>query len=341
MSAAMPATASPSTTETLVSVVIPVYQGERFILGAVQSALRQTHRSLEVWVVDDGSTDATLERLATVDDPRLNVLRQANGGAGAARNAGIARARGRYVAFLDGDDRWLPRKIETELAVLERAAEPVAIAYSSHYAVDDRGRLLHASPVRRHTGSAFDLLIDGEDFLMPSLCLFDRRIFDAVGTFDTRGYHEDYEFILRATRRFPIYSTGRRLVVYRQTIGGKCRRILTDYEAARSAELSVVSELGPLLSAGQASRLRDNVVRSLYVRFLMYGFDDHARRLIGEVDLAGLPSSVKGRLGWIFAKTGLNLIAPARLTVQSFHRVATQGWWKRRLAAAGLDLRYE
>ena len=337
----MTAPPAPPTAETLVSVIIPVYQGELFVLGAVRSALAQTHRALEVWVVDDGSTDGTLARLATIADPRVHVLRQANAGTGAARTAGLARARGRYVAFQDCDDRWLPEKIETELAVLKHAAAPVAIAYSSHYAVDDRGRLLHASPVRRHAGNAFELLIDGEDFLMPSLCLFDRKVFDAVGTFHPDSYHEDHEFILRATRRFPIYSTCRRLAVYRQTIGGKCRGILNDYEAALGAELSLLSELGPLLSPGQARRLRDNVLRSLYFRFLMYGFDEHARRLAGSLDPAGFPSSVKGTLGWIFAKTGLNLIAPARLTVQRFHRLARQGWWQRRLADSGLELQYD
>jgi glycosyltransferase involved in cell wall biosynthesis len=341
VSTAAEATWALPTTEALVSVIIPVYQGQDFIVGAVQSALRQTHRALEVWVVDDGSTDASLERLAAVADSRLFVLRQPNAGAAAARNAALARVRGRYVAFLDCDDRWFPDKIATELAILEDAPEPVAIAYSSHYAVDDRGRLLHAAPIQRHGGPAFDLLIDGEDFLMPSLCLFDRRVFDEIGTFNPRSYHEDHDFILRTVRHFPIYPTGRRLAVYRQTLRGRCRSILANYDAARRAELSLIDDLASVLSPTEADRLRENVVRSLYLRFLMYGFDEHARRLARDVDVRGLRGSVKGRLGWLHAKTGLNLMAPVRESVQTFHRAVRQGWWRRHLAHAGLELRYE
>jgi glycosyltransferase involved in cell wall biosynthesis len=326
--------------EPLVSVIIPVYQGEAFIEGAVRSALGQTHRALEVLVVDDGSTDGTLARLATIVDGRLRILRQRNAGTAAARNAALACANGKYIAFLDSDDRWFPEKIATEVAVLEDAPEPIGIAYSSHYAVDDDGRLLHLAPVRSHRGRAFDLLLDGEDFLMPSLCLFDRHVFSAIGTFDASRYHEDHEFILRATRRFPIYPTSQRLAVYRQTIGGKSRKILADYERALEAELALVREFGPSLEPAQAARLRENVVRSLYMRFLMYGYGNNARRLRKDVGFDRWPAGAKGMLGRLFAATGVNLMAPARIVVQRLHRVGRQRWWEQRLGQANLDLLY-
>ncbi len=325
---------------SLVSVIIPVYQGERLIVGAVRSALRQTHHALEVWVVDDGSTDKTLERLAAIDDPRLHILRQSNGGTATARNNALRHAKGRYIAFLDADDRWFPEKIEAELAVLERRAEP-AIAYSGHYAVDDSGRLLHASPLRTHAGNIFDLLLDSEDFLMPSLCLFDSRIFEEIGEFSATRFHEDHDFILRASRRFPIYPTGQRLAVYRQTTSGKCRAILSDYELARNEELALVAQLAPALSQNEIRRLRRNVIRGLYLRFLMYGFSLHARRLLEEVSATDLRGGTKALLGLLFAKTGVNLMAPARVSVQTFNRVTARGWWRRELARRGLDLAYE
>lgn len=324
---------------SFVSVIVPVYQGERFVVGAVNSALQQTHNALEVLVVDDGSTDATLARLASISDSRLRIIRQANAGTAAARNAAIEIARGDYFAFLDSDDRWFPEKIATELEVLKRVSEP-AVAYSSHYAVDDFGKLLHLGPIYSYAGRAFDVLLDGDDFLMPSLCLFDRRIFEAVGNFNTKHYHEDYDFILRASRRFPIYPTGQRLAVYRQSIAGKCRAILSDYERARNAELALVQELSDLLSPAESERLRKNVICSLYLSFLMYGFDEHASRLRQELGLAEMHENSKGRLGWVFAKTGLNLMAPARRTVQTFNRLTQQRAWSRRLERAGLDLRY-
>lgn len=326
--------------DSLVSVIIPVYQGEHIILGAVRSALNQTHADLEVFVVDDGSSDGTLAVLETIDDPRLHVLRQSNAGTAAARNAALRRARGRYIAFLDSDDRWFPDKIATELRVLREAPAPVAIAYSSYYAVDDQGRLLHLPPRKTVSGNALEVLLDGEDFLMPSLCLFDRRIFDHIGLFSVGRYHEDHEFILRASRTYPVFATGKRLVVYRQSTSGKCRSILADFERARSEELSVAGDVAALLTPEQQARLQRNARRSLYCRFLMYGFNRHARRMLAEVDLGELRSGKKGWLAWLFAKSGINLLSTARSAVQTSYRIFGQRSWGRTLSRSGVELLY-
>jgi glycosyltransferase involved in cell wall biosynthesis len=325
----------------MVSVIVPVYQGERMILGAVRSVLNQTHEDLELLVVDDGSTDRTLEILSTIVDSRLVVLRQKNSGTGAARNLALARARGRYIAFLDSDDRWFPDKLAAEIRVLQSAPAPVAIAYSSYYAVDDRGRLLNPAPKRNHAGEALELLLDGEDFLMPSVCLFDRRVFDTLGHFKAERYHEDHEYILRASRSYPIYPTGERLVVYRQSTNGKCRSLLADFGQAREAEVAVLEDLRSSLTPDQSARLRQNALRSLYCRFLMYGFNGHARRMQGEIDLGRLRIGKKGWLAWFFAKTGINLLIGARLSIQSFYLHARQGAWNRRLVTSHLELRYD
>jgi glycosyltransferase involved in cell wall biosynthesis len=324
-----------------VSVIIPVYQGERMIVGALRSVLQQTYRDLEVLVVDDGSSDRTLEALSTVDDSRVVVLKQANAGTGAARNLALARARGAYIAFLDSDDRWFPEKIAREVEVLQSAPTPIGIAYSSYYAVDDRGRLLNPAPKREYAGDALEVLLDGEDFLMPSVCLFDRRIFDAVGHFKPEHYHEDHEFILRVGRSYPIYPTGKRLVVYRQSTSGKCRGILSDFSRALRAETAILDEILPVLTWDQSVRLRRNVFRSLYCRFLMYGFNEHARRIEPSVDLVHLRIGKKGWLAWVFAKTGINLLFIARVLIQAYHRYALQRGWRERLAAQRLELRYD
>jgi glycosyltransferase involved in cell wall biosynthesis len=328
-------------TEPLVSVIIPTYQGAHVVGGAVRSALAQTHANLEVLVVDDGSTDATAQTLAGIRDPRLRVFVQANAGTAAARNRAFREARGAYVAFLDSDDRWLPEKIATELAVLRSAPDPVGIAYSSIYPVDDRGRLLNLGPIRTLAGNALDALLDGECYFMPSVCLFDRRVIENVGGFNAARYHEDYEFMLRAAGAYPIYPTARRLTVYRQSTTGKCRAILADYDRALAEELLLTDDLRGVLEADQIERLRRNVVRSLYARFLMYGFERHAARLVPLVDLPSLRTSTKGRLALLFAKTGINLVAPARRVVQAYYRLFRQGWWRRTTRNAGLRLDYD
>ena len=103
----------------LLSVVIPAYNIEEFILPAVRSVLSQEVESMEVIVVDDGSTDATAEVVTTIRDDRLRLIRQANRGLAGARNTGIRYARGKYIAFLDGDDVWFPQKVQKQLELME------------------------------------------------------------------------------------------------------------------------------------------------------------------------------------------------------------------------------
>jgi glycosyltransferase involved in cell wall biosynthesis len=105
-----------------VSVVIPTYNYGRFLPEALASVLGQTHEDLEVIVVDDGSTDNTPDVLASVKDPRIKSVRTTNRGDSAARNTGLSMAHGKFIAFLDADDRWRPNKLELQLQVLN--AEP-------------------------------------------------------------------------------------------------------------------------------------------------------------------------------------------------------------------------
>ena len=103
---------------TKVSVIIPTYNRAAAVLGAVQSALDQTYPSIEVIVVDDGSTDDTAERLSTFL-PRIKLLRQKNAGPSAARNHGARHASGDILAFLDSDDVWMSDKIARQVALME------------------------------------------------------------------------------------------------------------------------------------------------------------------------------------------------------------------------------
>lgn len=102
----------------LVSVVIPTYNRARTIRKALDTALEQTYQNIEIIVVDDGSTDET-ENVLAFYEGRIRYFKQANQGASAARNRGIREARGKYIAFLDSDDQWLPNKLEKQIALLE------------------------------------------------------------------------------------------------------------------------------------------------------------------------------------------------------------------------------
>ena len=327
-----------------VSVIVPVYQGERYIVGAVRSALRQTYTNLEVLVVDDGSTDGTVSRLAGLEDPRLRVLAQANQGTGAARDLALAQACGEYIAFLDADDRWFPRKIETEVRTLQSSPSPIAIVYSWYYAVDDDGRLLNRSRPCTLAGNVFETILRSATeigFLLPSVTLFHRQIFEEIGGFDAgESLHEDAVLLFKATKRFPVYPTRTYQVVYRQTVEGKCRNVLNDFEKACDAAFSIAEDLQPYLSSEQSGALREHQNRALYFRFLMYGFGKSATRMLATIDRGALRHGLKGWIAWLHSQTGINLMLPLRLTIQGAYRAFGQRGWKEELLRQGLDLSY-
>lgn len=111
----------------LVSVILPTYNDGQYLAAAIRSVLDQTYKNLEVIVVNDGSTDNTSEMLASITDDRVKVFHIANGGVSAARNFGLAQARGEYVTFQDGDDLYRPGKLTLEVSILEQEPDVGAV----------------------------------------------------------------------------------------------------------------------------------------------------------------------------------------------------------------------
>lgn len=139
---------------TLISVVIPLYNKEASIATALDSVLAQTYQDFEVVVVDDGSTDDGAVIVEQYADPRIRLVRQENAGVSAARNKGIAEAKGEYVAFLDADDEWLPGFLE-EIVALQQEF-PECRAQATSYLINSRGEKstieLHKIPFKGRHG---------------------------------------------------------------------------------------------------------------------------------------------------------------------------------------------
>ncbi|MCT7963198.1 glycosyltransferase [Laspinema sp. D1] len=122
----------------LVSVIISVYNLESLIAATLQSVFNQTYKNLEIIVVDDGSKDRSAEVCETFKDPRMKLIRQKNRGASAARNTAMRHAQGDYIAILDGDDLWLPEKIEKQVKHLEQSPQ-IGISYTQSAFIDEAG----------------------------------------------------------------------------------------------------------------------------------------------------------------------------------------------------------
>ena len=217
-------TGPPMTDEQLVSVVIPAYNAAATLDETLRSVRSQTHRALEIIVVDDGSTDDTgaiAQRHAAVDD-RVQVVAQDNAGLAASRNAGWIRARSELIAFIDADDLWAPTKIERQLERLRAGGERVGLVYCGSVRIDGESMMAaRLWEVPRFEGDALDPILAGNFIGNGSAVLVRRQ-----ALVDARGFEsglraagaegcEDYLLSCRVAERFHFAVAAEHLVGYR------------------------------------------------------------------------------------------------------------------------------
>ncbi|HYK66947.1 MAG TPA: glycosyltransferase family A protein [Streptosporangiaceae bacterium] len=184
----------------LVTVITPAYNVAPYIGAAVDSVLGQRFRDLEFIVVDDGSTDETVEEVRRRTDPRLHLVLVPHGGSASARNAGLDRARGQFVAFLDGDDRWHPDFLERQLAALQSAGPDVAAVFARSRVISETGRLYAFRWQRAGRYDFDDMLVDSCPPRTGSSLLIRKSAFDAVGHFRDEHTVPDLDMWLRIQR---------------------------------------------------------------------------------------------------------------------------------------------
>jgi hypothetical protein len=202
-----------------VAVVLPVFNAERTIAATLRSILAQTHTRLDIIVVDDGSTDASMAVVEPLraSDPRIRCIRQKNAGAAAARNAGAALADAPYLAFCDADDLWAPRKIALQLDRMQAAGPRTALVYCWFARIDARDNVLAVN----RSGGEGDLLatlLRRNVIGNGSSPLFRKSAFDAVGGFSARfSPAEDLAIYLATAELYDIGVVNEVLVGYRVT----------------------------------------------------------------------------------------------------------------------------
>ena len=193
----------------LISCVVPVFNGERYLAEALESILKQSYRSLEIIVVDDGSTDGT----AAVMDHyagQARLLRQANAGTAAARNLGLNAAQGEFVAFLDADDLWHPEKLERQMARFQARPElDYCVAHVQNFWVPEL--IEEEKRFRDHRISKALPGYTTGTLLVRHVC------FDAVGFFDATIRHaDDTEWFLRASEHGATMELLSDVLLYRR-----------------------------------------------------------------------------------------------------------------------------
>ena len=209
-----------------VTIIVPAFDMDRFVERTLLSAIGQTYRNLEIIVIDDGSTDKTLQiaRRVAAEHPKVRVVSVANAGVAAARNMGIELADSLYVAFLDADDLWHPSKIERQVAALAAHghSEEWAACYSLYRMIDEDDMVVDNGVPAEARGDFFDAQLLWNPVGNGSNLLVRRDVALAVGGFNPDyanagvGGCEDLEFQLKVLQHHKVelvreYAIGYRL----------------------------------------------------------------------------------------------------------------------------------
>lgn len=269
-----------------VSIVIAAFNAEGTIAETLASIAAQTFRDFEAIVVDDGSTDRTAEIAMKMAAglPHLTCLRQPNGGQPAARNAGIAAARGRYVAFVDADDLWMPSKLEKQVECLELHREAGMVYSDAEFFDAASGKTLcrMSDKCRLCEGDVLERLLL-KSFIPSPTPMVRRSVFERVGLFDTSrdlAIGEDWNMWLRIAARGPIAVIRKPLAQVRVHVNSMTRSSSADaiYESKRRIVEQTVAR-DPRRLEGIKPRVLAGIAISAGFRHLKLGNRQDARRM--------------------------------------------------------------
>lgn len=297
------ASTAASSRPPLISVITPVFNGALWLREALDSALAQTFPSLEIIVVDDGSTDESLAiaRDRSRVNPKIRVVDQENAGLPAARNRALQNARGAYLALLDADDAWLPNHLALAMEAFERDPD-LGLVHANIQRVDGQGGLIDV-PDRAWTREmdAFEALALRHEHVSCPTAVFSRIALDAVGGFDLRFTGlgcEDRDLWLRIAARFRIRyldevtaryrihpgsmsAASERMALARQLLVAKLCESARGARLVSQMEAMIDSDLG--LSLSEQARYLDGISQQWLALRQCPGDQLIRRRFIGSL----------------------------------------------------------
>ena len=265
-----------------ISVVIPAYNAERTILETLASVQQQTFSEFELIVINDGSTDRTLELLDTVKDSRLKVFSYTNGGLPTARNRGISHATGEFIAFLDADDLWTPDKLELQLAALQQHPE-AGLAYSwTESFIDEQGKTFYPPNPISFEGNVYAELLVNNFMASGSNPLIRKQAIESIGEFDPAcAGCADWDYWLRVAAQWHFVVVPKTQILYRQSSVSMSSKI----ELMKQDAL-VVLEKAYRVAPPELQSLKNQSFAWMY-RYCADRFLQHNDQKISEVNQAG------------------------------------------------------
>jgi len=215
-----------------VSVIIPAYNAMAYLPEALESVLRQTFTDFEVLLIDDGSSDEIRQWAAGITEARVKLISQENQGVSAARNIGIAKAQGEYIAFLDADDIWEPTKLEKQVRLLE-SNPAVGLVDTWVVLANEQCKATNKIWISKAEGNVWKQLAEENLLTCGSTPMVRRCCFETVGVFDRNlSIAEDWDMWLRIATHYSFAVVKEPLVRYRQHANNtskNCQGMLTNF----------------------------------------------------------------------------------------------------------------
>ncbi|MFC2157980.1 glycosyltransferase family 2 protein [Acidobacteriota bacterium] len=198
-----------------VSVVIPTFNRAGVIERCIKSVQDQTYRDFEIVVVDDASKDNTAEVVEKIQDERIRYIKlEKNTGPSQSRNIGIEKSRGKYIAFLDDDDEWLPEKLEVQVRIFDEADEKIGAVYSAFWRIQKNKRLyIPSKKIKKKEGDLLDNVLKRYMIGTPAI-LVRKDVLDEVGYFDAElRALVDWDLWIRIARAYHFRFVDKPLTV--------------------------------------------------------------------------------------------------------------------------------
>ncbi len=193
-----------------ISVIIPSYNRKYLINRAINSVINQSFQPFEIIIVDDGSTDGTYKYIDQFF-PEIKIIKQLNNGVSSARNLGIKKALGNWIAFLDSDDEWLSKKLELQKKAIDQSDNNL-ICHTNEIWIRNGVRVNQMKKHQKYGGFIFEKSLD-ICRISPSSVLINKKIFEDIGNFDkTLKVCEDYDLWLRISSKYPVCYLDKMLI---------------------------------------------------------------------------------------------------------------------------------